>query len=67
MNDFCEYRAFFKEAISFYKSAQLVQESDFRIRDDETDLFGPVVYLFRHAAELLFKALIIRKLFDSGI
>lgn len=67
MNDFCEYRVFFEEAMSFYKSAQLVQESDFRIRDDETDLFGPVVYLFRHAAELLFKALIIRKLFDSGI
>ena len=67
MNDFCEYRAFFEEAMSFYKSAQLVQESDFRIRDDETDLFGPVVYLFRHTAELLFKALIIRKLFDSGI
>lgn len=67
MNDFCEYRAFFEEAMAFYKSAQLVQESDYRIRDDETDLFGPVVYLFRHAAELLFKALIIRKLFDSGI
>lgn len=34
---------------------------------DETDLFGPVVYLFRHAAELLFKALIIRKLLETGV
>ena len=67
MNDFCEYKAFFEEAMSFYKSAQIVQESNFRIKYDETDLFGPVVYLFRHAAELLFKALIIRELFKSGI
>lgn len=53
--------------MSFYKSAQIVQESNYRIKYDETDLFGPVVYLFRHAAELLFKALIIRNLFESGI
>lgn len=67
MNDFCEHKAFFEEAMSFYKSAQIVQESNYRIKYDETDLFGPVVYLFRHAAELLFKALIIRNLFESGI
>lgn len=67
MNEFCEYKAFFEEAVSFYKSAQIVQESDFRINYDETDLFGPVVYLFRHSAELLFKALIIRQLFGDGI
>ena len=66
MNDFCEYNAFFEEAMSFYKSAQIVQESDYRINYDETDLFGPVVYLFRHVAELLFKALIIRHLFETG-
>lgn len=67
MNDFCEYKAFFDEGMSFYRSAQIVQESDCRIRDDEIDLFGPVVYLFRHAAELLFKALIIKGLFNSGV
>lgn len=66
MNNFCEHKAFFEEAMSFYKSAQIVQELDFRIKYDETDLFGPVVYLLRHAAELLFKALIIRNLLESG-
>ena len=67
MNDFCEHGAFFEEAMSFYKSAQIVQESDFRVMYDETGLFGPVVYLFRHTAELLFKALIIRKLSEAGV
>lgn len=67
MNDFCEHKVFFEEAMSFYKSAQIVQEWNYRIKYDETDLFGPVVYLFRHAAELLFMALIIRNLFESGI
>lgn len=66
-DDYCEYKAFFEEGVSFYKSAQIVQKSDFRVRNDEIDLFGPVVYLFRHAAELLFKSLIIKKLFESGI
>ena len=37
MNDFCEYRAFFDEAMSFYKSAQIVQKSDFRINLEETE------------------------------
>lgn len=67
VTDFCEYKAFFDEAISFYKSAQIIQDSDFRIRYDETDVFGPIVYLFRHAAELLFKSLIIKKLFETGV
>ena len=67
MNNFCEYRAFFEEAMSFYKSAQIVQESDFRVMYDETDLFGPVVYLYRHTVELLFKALIIKKLSEAGV
>lgn len=67
MNDFCEYKAFFDEGLSFYKSAQIVQESSFRVENDEIDLFGPIVYLFRHSAELLFKSLIIKKLSISGI
>lgn len=66
METFCEYKAFFEEAMSFYKSAQIIQDSDFRIKYEETDLFGPIVYLYRHAAELLFKALIIKRLFESG-
>lgn len=52
--------------MSFYKSASIVQESNFRIKYDETGLFGSVGYLFRHVAEL-FKALIIRNFFKSGI
>lgn len=67
MNDFCEYKSFFDEGLSFYKSAQIVQESSFRVENDEIDLFGPIVYLFRHSAELLFKSLIIKKLSISGI
>lgn len=67
MNDFCEYKAFFDEGLSFYKGAQIVQESSFRVENDEIDLFGPIVYLFRHSAELLFKSLIIKKLSISGI
>lgn len=66
IDSFCEYDAFFDEAMSFYKCGQIVQESDSRIQNDEIDLFGPVVYLYRHAAELLFKALIIKMLFESG-
>ena len=66
MDSFCEHAAFYEEAISFYKCGKIVQESDFRIQYDEIDLFGPVIYLYRHAAELLFKALIIRALFKSG-
>lgn len=67
MNDFCEHRAFFEEAMSFYKSAQIVQESDFRVHYEEIDLFGTVIYLYRHSAELLFKSLIIRSLCDRDI
>lgn len=66
MGTFCEHTAFFDEGMSFYKSGQIIQESDFRIRDDEIDLFGPIIYLFRHAAELFFKALIIRNLYQNG-
>ena len=44
MTDFCEHRAFFEEAMSFYKSAQIVQESDYRVDYEEIDLFGPVEY-----------------------
>ena len=44
-----------------------MKESDLRGRDNEIDLFGPVIYLFRHAAELIFKALIIKKLLESGV
>lgn len=66
MDSFCEYDAFYDEAISFYKCGQIVQESDFRVQYDEIDLFGPVIYLYRHSAELLFKALLIRTLFEAG-
>ena len=66
MDEFLDHNAFYEEAMSFYKSAQIVQDSEYRINYDETDLFGPIVYLYRHAAELLFKALIIKKLFETG-
>lgn len=67
MNVFCEHQAFFDEAISFYRSAQVVKESDFRIMDEETELFSPIIYLFRHATELLFKALLIRHFTEVGV
>ena len=66
-NDNCEYKAFFDEGISFYKSAQIVQGTDCRVCDDSIDLFSPIVFLLRHAAELLLKSLIIKALFKSGI
>lgn len=34
MNDFCEYKAFFDEGLSFYKGVQIVQESSFRVEND---------------------------------
>ncbi len=67
MEDYCGHKAFFEEGLSFYQSAKIVQQSDYRIVHEDIDLFGPVVFLFRHAAELLFKAIIIRKLSQSGI
>ncbi|MBQ2290337.1 MAG: hypothetical protein II249_06680 [Bacteroidaceae bacterium] len=66
MDSFCEHKAFYDEAISFYQCGQIVQESDYRVQYDEIDLFGPLIYLYRHAAELLFKALIIKLLFIAG-
>lgn len=66
MDSFCEHKAFYTEAMSFYQCGQIVQKSDYRVQYDDIDLFGPLIYLYRHAAELLFKALIIKKLFIAG-
>lgn len=64
MSTLCEHRAFFEEGITFYKSAQVLQLP--KNRDDDIDLFSPIIFLFRHSAELLFKAIIIKKMLEWG-
>lgn len=63
MSALCEYKAFFEEGIVFYKSAQALQLSNVR---HEIDLFSPIIFLFRHSAELLFKAIIIKEMLKWG-
>ena len=50
---------FFEEAMSFWKSGRIIQHSPARVKDEQF-LSAPIVYLYRHAVELLLKALIIR-------
>lgn len=50
---------YYNEAISFWNSGKIVQCSDMRYNDEQL-LSSPIIYLFRHSAELLLKALIIR-------
>lgn len=57
---------FYSEALSFFNCARIVQESPDRISDSQM-LSSPIIYLFRHSAELLLKALIIRELFEQCI
>ena len=51
--------AFFAEGVSYYRSGQIIQNSDERIGDEDF-LFSPITYLFRHSVELLLKALILK-------
>lgn len=53
--------SYFSEAISFYKCGIILQDSTERI-EDSNGLFSPILYLFRHSAELILKALIIKSL-----
>ena len=48
-----------KEALSFWNCGKIVQHSEHRCEDGQL-LTSPITYLFRHSAELLLKALIIR-------
>lgn len=52
---------FYNEAVRFYKSGNIVSNSHERLSED-TDLFSPVIFLYRHALELILKALIIKVL-----
>lgn len=54
-----ESEKFFEEAMSFWKSGRIIQHSPKRFKDEQF-LSAPIVYLYRHAVELLLKALIIR-------
>lgn len=56
---------FYNEAMRFYRSGEVVSESEERI-EEEVDLFSPIIYLYRHSVELLFKALIIKFLKERG-
>lgn len=56
---------FYNEAVRFYKSGEILSKSEERI-GEEIDLFCPIVYLYRHSVELLFKALIIKSLGKRG-
>ena len=51
--------AFFAEGVSYYRSGQIIQNSDERIGDEDF-LFSPITYLFRHSVELLLKSLILK-------
>ena len=53
------YNLFYEEGLSYYKSGVILQNSPDRIQEEDL-LFSPIVYLLRHALELLFKALIVK-------
>lgn len=60
---------YYMDAIAFWRCGKIAQCSNKRF-DDETFLSSPIIYLFRHSAELLLKALIIRdavKLYEGEI
>lgn len=50
---------YYKEALSFWRCGKVVQSSGARLEDEQL-LSSPIIFLFRHSAELLIKALIIR-------
>lgn len=50
---------YYDESLSFWTCGKIVQLSDLRYEDEQL-LSSPIIYLFRHSAELLIKALIIR-------
>lgn len=50
---------YYNESLSFWHCGKIVQCSDMRSEDEQL-LSSPIIYLFRHSAELLLKALIIR-------
>lgn len=50
---------YYNEALSFWRCGKIVQYSDMRYEDEQL-LSSPIIYLYRHSAELLLKALIIR-------
>ena len=50
---------YYIEAIAFWKSGKIIQSSNERFCDEQF-LSAPIIYLFRHSAELLLKGLIIK-------
>jgi len=54
--------AHYNEAISFYQCGLILQDSTEKRIEDANGLFSPIVYLFRHSAELMLKALIIKNM-----
>ena len=50
---------YYNEALSFWHCGKIAQCSNRRYEDEQL-LSSPIIYLFRHSAELLLKALIIR-------
>lgn len=57
---------FYNEALNYYQSAIVLSKSD-EVLDEEYDLFGPIIYLLRHAIELMFKSLIVKSLYEQNI
>jgi len=50
---------FYKDALTFYKLANILSSSKKREQDDQL-LLSPILFLLRHSTELLLKALVIK-------
>ena len=50
---------YYTDAIAFHNAGTIIQKSESRFQDSQL-LSAPIIYLFRHSAELLIKGLIIR-------
>lgn len=57
---------FYDEAQNYYYSAIILSKNDEGI-DEKYDLFGPIVYLLRHAIELMLKHLIVKALYEQNV
>ena len=54
-----DYYKYYQDAMAFWEGGKIIQHSDARLNDSQS-LSVPIIYLFRHASELLIKGLIIR-------
>ena len=57
---------FYDEAQNYYCSAIILSKTD-EVVDEKYDLFGPIVYLLRHAIELMLKHLIVKELYEQNV